>query len=90
MGIFPCWQRQPDCGPHDRLDRSAVTSNNRGWPWHLLGGVPGVPPAVIILGAGIVGTNAARMFKAAGAHVTVLDADVRRLQSWRSASMWIQ
>jgi len=58
-----------------------LLQNNEGGHGILLGGVPGVPPAkVIILGAGIVGTNAARMFKAAGAHVTVMDADVRRLQ----------
>jgi len=42
----------------------------------LLGGVPGVPPAkVAILGAGVVGTNAARMAVGAGAHVVVLDRD---------------
>lgn len=58
-----------------------LLQNNEGGHGILLGGVPGVPPAkVIILGAGIVGTNAARMFKAVGAHVTILDADVRRLQ----------
>lgn len=58
-----------------------LQQNNEGGHGILLGGVPGVPPAkVIILGAGIVGANAARMFKAAGAHVTVMDADVRRLQ----------
>lgn len=58
-----------------------LLQNNEGGHGILLGGVPGVPPAkVIILGAGIVGANAARMFRAAGAHVTVMDADVRRLQ----------
>ena len=58
-----------------------LLQNNEGGHGILLGGVPGVPPAkVIIFGAGIVGANAARMFKAAGAHVTILDADVRRLQ----------
>src|SRR5512139_3604674 len=59
-----------------------LLQNNEGGHGILLGGVPGVPPAkVIILGAGIVGTNAARMFKAMGAHVTILDADVRRLEA---------
>ncbi len=59
-----------------------LLQNNEGGHGILLGGVPGVPPAkVIILGAGIVGANAARMFKAAGAHVTIMDADVRRLQA---------
>jgi alanine dehydrogenase len=54
------------------------------WGGHgiLLGGVPGVPPAnVVILGAGIVGTNAARMFEAMGATVYVLDTNLRKLQT---------
>jgi alanine dehydrogenase len=47
----------------------------------LLGGIPGVPPAeVVILGAGTVGTYAARAFTGLGAHVTVLDQDMRALQ----------
>ncbi|MDR7422864.1 MAG: alanine dehydrogenase [Armatimonadota bacterium] len=48
----------------------------------LLGGVPGVPPAnVVILGAGVVGGNAARAFLGLGAQVTVLDANIARLQA---------
>ena len=59
-----------------------LLQNNEGGHGILLGGVPGVPPAkVVILGAGMVGTNAARMFQAMGAHVTVLDADLRKLQA---------
>jgi alanine dehydrogenase len=47
----------------------------------LLGGIPGVPPAeVVILGAGTVGTYAARAFFGLGAHVTVLDKDINTLQ----------
>ncbi|MFP3942937.1 MAG: alanine dehydrogenase [Alphaproteobacteria bacterium] len=47
----------------------------------LLGGVPGVEAAkVIILGGGVVGTNAARMAMGMEAHVTVLDVSARRLQ----------
>ena len=49
----------------------------------LLGGIPGLPPAqVVILGAGVVGSSAARTAAAAGARVTVLDivpAHLRRL-----------
>ena len=46
----------------------------------LLGGVPGVPPAkVIIIGGGIVGTNAAKMAAGLGADVTVLDTNLNRL-----------
>ena len=48
----------------------------------LLGGAPGVAPAtVVILGAGVVGANAARCAAAMGAHVIVLDRDVARLRS---------
>ncbi|MBI1354990.1 MAG: alanine dehydrogenase [Acidobacteria bacterium] len=47
----------------------------------LLGGVPGVAPAeVVILGAGIVGSNAARVAVGTGAHVTILDLNVERLR----------
>jgi alanine dehydrogenase len=47
----------------------------------LLGGVPGVAPAnVIILGGGIVGTNAAKMALGLGAHVTIIDRNLNRLR----------
>src|SRR5690242_288549 len=47
----------------------------------LLGGVPGVPPAnVIILGGGVVGTNAAKMAAGLGARVTILDISLDRLR----------
>ncbi|NKB87864.1 MAG: alanine dehydrogenase [Acidobacteria bacterium] len=47
----------------------------------LLGGVPGVNPAdVVIVGGGIVGRNAARMAYGLGAHVTILDRNPRVLQ----------
>lgn len=47
----------------------------------LLGGVPGVPAAnVVIIGGGVVGTNAARMAMGMEAHVTVLDKSIHRLQ----------
>lgn len=47
----------------------------------LLGGVPGVTPAdVVVLGGGIVGTNAARVAMGMGARVTVIDNDVERLR----------
>ena len=48
----------------------------------LLGGVPGVNPAdVVIIGGGIVGRNAARMAYGIGAHVTILDRNPRVLQA---------
>ncbi|MBX0332921.1 alanine dehydrogenase [Pontibacter sp. HSC-14F20] len=47
----------------------------------LLGGVPGVRPAkVMILGGGIVGTNAAKMAAGLGADVTILDTNLARLR----------
>jgi alanine dehydrogenase len=47
----------------------------------LLGGVPGVPPAkVLVLGGGIVGTQAAKMAAGLGAHVTILDVSLNRLR----------
>jgi len=47
----------------------------------LLSGIPGIPPAaVVILGAGILGSNAARAFLGAGAQVTVLDKELHKLQ----------
>lgn len=47
----------------------------------LLGGVPGVPAAeVVILGGGVVGTNAAKMAAGMGARVTVLDINLDRLR----------
>ncbi|NBD22654.1 alanine dehydrogenase [Paenibacillus glycinis] len=47
----------------------------------LLGGVPGVPPAeVIILGGGIVGTNAARIALGMGASVVILERSAERMR----------
>src|SRR5207244_11637178 len=47
----------------------------------LLGGVPGVMPAkVVILGGGIVGINAAKMAAGMGARVTILDLSLERLR----------
>ncbi len=47
----------------------------------LLSGVPGIPPArVAIIGAGVLGTNAARNFLGLGAEVFVLDRDLERLR----------
>ncbi|MDH5510345.1 MAG: alanine dehydrogenase [Nitrospinota bacterium] len=47
----------------------------------LLGGVPGVSPGkVAILGAGVVGSNAARIAVGLGARTMVLDTDLRKLR----------
>ncbi len=47
----------------------------------LLGGVPGVEPAeVLIIGGGVVGTNAAQVAAGLGANVTILDVNIDRLR----------
>ncbi|HSJ32766.1 MAG TPA: alanine dehydrogenase [Longimicrobiales bacterium] len=47
----------------------------------LLGGVPGVMPAkVVVIGGGIVGSNAARMAAGLGAKVVILDVSLNRLR----------
>lgn len=47
----------------------------------LLGGVPGVMPAkVLILGGGVVGTNAAKIAAGMGADVTITDVNLNRLR----------
>ncbi len=47
----------------------------------LLGGVAGVPPAkVVVVGGGIVGTNAAQIALGMGAEVTIVDLNVERLR----------
>jgi alanine dehydrogenase len=59
-----------------------IMQNDHGGRGILLGGVAGIPSAeVVILGAGIVGSTAASAFVSAGSQVTVLDIDLRRLQS---------
>lgn len=58
-----------------------LMQSNSGGKGILLGGVPGVPPAeVVILGAGAAGTCAAKSFLGFGAHVTVLDKSLDALQ----------
>ena len=50
-------------------------------PRLLIGGVPGVQPArVVVLGGGVVGTHAARMAAGLGAEVSVLDRSLPRLR----------
>jgi alanine dehydrogenase len=58
-----------------------LLQNNAGGKGILLGGIAGVPPAeVVIVGAGIVGSNATESFLEMGAHVTVLDTDMNALK----------
>jgi alanine dehydrogenase len=56
--------------------------NELGGKGTLLGGVPGVPPAhLVILGAGVLGRAAARAGLGGGADITLLDVDVEHLRS---------
>jgi alanine dehydrogenase len=56
-----------------------TTNGGRGT---LLAGIPGVPAAaIVIIGAGVLGCNAARGFLGAGSQVTLIDSSVRKLQN---------
>jgi alanine dehydrogenase len=60
-----------------------TTKGGRGT---LLSGIPGVPPAaIVIIGGGVLGFNAARAFLGLGAQVTLLDRDVRKLRQMDDA-----
>jgi len=60
---------------------AAHLEKSKGGMGVLLGGVPGVEPAhVLIIGAGVVGTHALQMAVGMGARVTVLDKNVERLR----------
>lgn len=62
--------------------------NPNGGPGMLLGGVPGVPPAkVVIIGGGVVGTQAARMAVGLGGDVWILDSNIQRLRDLDMAFM---
>ena len=53
---------------------------HRGGRGLLMGGVPGVLPAkVVVVGGGVVGTHAAKMAAGLGADVTILDVDIHRM-----------
>jgi alanine dehydrogenase len=60
---------------------AAYLEKEHGGRGVLLGGVPGVPPGnVVIIGGGIVGTNAARIALGLGARVTLVDLNLNRLR----------
>jgi len=60
---------------------AAHLEKSKGGMGTLLGGVPGVPAShVVIIGAGIVGTNALQMAVGTGARVTVIDKSIDRLR----------
>jgi len=58
-----------------------LLQNNWGGKGILMGGVPGVPPAeIVVIGAGVVGTYATQALVGLGAHVTVIDQNLAALQ----------
>ena len=60
---------------------AAHLEKSKGGMGILLGGVPGVPAAhVVVIGAGVVGTNALQMAVGLGARVTVFDRNIDRLR----------
>jgi alanine dehydrogenase len=62
-------------------EAAALLNVHRGGRGILVGGVPGVPPAeVVVLGCGTVGVNAVKVAMGLGAHVTILDIDHDRLR----------
>lgn len=61
---------------------ATLLQKDRGGPGILLGGVPGVRHGrVTVLGGGAVGRNAARVAVGMGAEVTLVDIDLRRLET---------
>ncbi|MBI2332013.1 MAG: alanine dehydrogenase, partial [Chloroflexi bacterium] len=70
------------CGAMVAQIAARLLQTNRGGRGIMLSGVPGVPPAeVVILGGGAVGMSAARAMRNAGAHVTVLDKNMAALEN---------
>ncbi|NIW44685.1 MAG: alanine dehydrogenase [candidate division Zixibacteria bacterium] len=59
-----------------------LLQNNNGGKGILLGGIAGIPPAeVVIIGAGVLGQSAVQAFYGLGAHITLLDISVEKLQT---------
>jgi len=86
--VTDCFNRLPLLAPMSeiagRLSIQAgaqALEKKQGGSGVLLGGVPGVPAGtVVIIGAGVVGTNALMMAVGSGAHVIILDNYVPRLR----------
>lgn len=82
-GDFPVLNPFSEMAGHMAVPLASVNLQaERGGRGILIGNVPGVPPAtILILGAGTVGTAAARAALAHGAHVLVLDDCMGKLRS---------
>jgi alanine dehydrogenase len=86
-GIFPVLHPLSQIGGRMAAQlAAALLQNDHGTRGVLLGGVPGVPPAqIVIIGAGVVGRNAALTFLGMGARVTLMDVNLvplQKLEDW--------
>ena len=81
-GGLPCLAPMSEVAGRMAIQAGAAhLEKSKGGMGLLLGGVPGVAPAhVVIIGAGVVGTNAMQMAVGVGARVTVLDKSIDRLR----------
>jgi alanine dehydrogenase len=81
-GTFPVLRPLSQIGGRMAAQLAAhLLQNDMGSRGVLLGGIPGVPPAkIVIIGAGTVGRNAALTFLGLGAQVTLMDTKLERLQ----------
>jgi len=80
-GGLPCLTPMSEvAGRLSVLEGAKYLEKSFGGRGLLVSGVPGVPPAkVVVIGGGVVGTNAAKAAVGLGADVTVLDTDINRL-----------
>jgi len=80
-GSLPCLKPMSEIAGRLSIQEGAkYLEKHFGGRGVLLGGVPGVPRGeIVILGAGVVGTNAAQMAMGLGANVTILDINAQRL-----------
>ncbi|WKZ38457.1 MAG: alanine dehydrogenase [Anaerolineales bacterium] len=69
------------CGTMVSQIAARLLQTNRGGKGILLSGLPGVPPAeVVIIGGGTVGTSATKTLLSTGAHVTIIDRSMPALE----------
>ncbi len=89
-GDLPVLQAMSEIGGQLSIQAAAhFLQGEEGGRGILLGGIPGIPPAsVVILGAGTVGRTAARVALGLGAAVTVLDTDLSRLREVEHCFHW--
>ena len=86
-GVRPVMRPMSELGGRLAVQIAAsLMQNNHGGKGILLGGLPGVPPAeVVVLGGGTVGRAAVGALKCLGAHLTVLDIYPDALQEMHEA-----